>query len=142
MSITDLPSLNATLNGVAACLLLSGWVAIRNQRVAVHKKLMSAAVPTAAVFLASYLTHPIKTEAVTAFPSDRFPSMAPVYFTILISHTILAVVTLPLVIITLRHALKDRIHQHRRMARWTLPIWLYVSVTGVIIYLTLYVWCV
>ena len=142
MSITDLPLVNATLNATAACLLMSGWVAIRSGRVAVHKKLMIAAVTTSAVFLASYLTYHFKTEAVTAFPSDRYPQVAPVYFTILISHTILAVVTLPLVIITLRHALKDRIHRHRRMARWTLPIWIYVSITGVLIYLILYVWCV
>ena len=142
MSITDLPLVNATLNATAACLLMSGWVAIRSGRVAVHKKLMIAAVTTSAVFLASYLTYHFNTAAVTTFPSDAYPTMAPVYYTILISHTILAVVILPMVIITLLHAVKDRLDRHRRLARWTLPIWIYVSITGVLIYLILYVWCV
>lgn len=142
MSVADLPLLNASLNGIAACLLLSGWIAIRNKHVGIHKKLMIAAVTTSALFLASYLTYHFKTALVTKFPSDRYPWTAPVYFTILISHVILAVATVPLVIITLLHALKDRLERHRRIARWTLPIWLYVSVTGVTIYMILYVWCV
>ncbi len=142
MSISDLPLVNATLNSLATGCLTVGWIAIRKGRITAHKRCMLAAVTTSAVFLASYLTYHFSTEVVTTFPKDAYPTMAPFYYAILLSHTVLAVVILPMVLVTLRHALKDRLDRHRRLARWTMPIWLYVSVTGVLIYLILYVWCV
>lgn len=102
---------------------------------------MLAAVASSSLFLASYLTyHALKAGVVTKFPADRHPAMAPVYYAILVSHTLLAVVILPLVAVTLWSAFKDRLDRHRRIARWTLPLWFYVSVTGVVIYFMLYRW--
>lgn len=141
MNITDLPALNATLNAIAATWLLFGWIHIKKNNVRAHKTCMLAAVVTSALFLTSYLTYHFNTEAVTTFPSDTYPTIAPIYYTILLTHTILAVVILPLVIITLRHAFKDRLARHKKIARWTLPLWAYVSVTGVLIYMILYQWC-
>ena len=141
MDITDLPALNATLNGIAATFLLSGWVAIKRGRERTHKKLMLAAVFTSALFLVSYLTYHFKTEAVTRFPKDRFPSFANLYYGMLLTHTVLAGICLPLVLLTLHAAMKDLRTRHRKLARWTMPIWVYVSITGVFIYLTLYHWC-
>lgn len=142
MSVSDLPAINASLNGLAAFWLLMGWLQIRKKNVGAHQKCMLAAVATSTLFLASYLTYHFNTEAVTTFPKDDYPSMAPVYYTILLSHTVLAVVILPMVILTLLHAFKDRLPKHRKLARWTLPLWTYVSVTGVLIYMILYQWCV
>jgi uncharacterized membrane protein YozB (DUF420 family) len=130
-----LPALNATLNGASAVLILIGRSLIRRGRIAAHRAFMIGAVVTSALFLASYLCYHAHVGSV------RFQGQGwsrPLYFTILISHTMLAAATLPLVIITLSRALRGRFDRHRALARWTFPIWLYVSVTGVIIYFMLY----
>ena len=135
MTISDLPALNATLNGIAAALLVTGYVLIRQGRVQQHRRVMLAAFGTSALFLVSYLTYHANAG------SRPFPGSGPIraiYFTILITHVILAAAILPLALITLSRALRSRFDLHVRIARWTLPIWLYVSVTGVIVYLMLY----
>jgi uncharacterized membrane protein YozB (DUF420 family) len=141
MTIQDLPLLNAILNSIATMLLVSGWVLIKRGREEAHKKAMLSAVVVSALFLASYLTYHFNTAAVTLFPKDRFPNLAPYYYGMLLTHVVLAVVILPLVLMTLRYAFRDDRKRHRRLARITLPIWLYVSVTGVLIYLVLYKFC-
>jgi putative membrane protein len=133
--ITDLPALNACLNATSALFLLLAYRAIRRREIDRHRRLMLAAATTSAVFLASYLTYHARVGSV------RFTGQGlvrTVYFTILISHTILAVTVLPLVLRTLYLGLRRRDGQHRRIARWTFPIWLYVSVTGVVVYVMLY----
>ena len=135
MSISDLPALNATLNGIAAALLVTGYVLIRQGRVQQHRRVMLAAFGTSALFLVSYLIYHAN------IGSRQFPgrgSIRAIYFTILITHVTLAAAILPLALITLSRALQSRFDRHMRIARWTLPIWLYVSVTGVIVYLMLY----
>ncbi len=135
MSIRDLPALNAALNAVAAMLLLSGYALIRRKRVAAHRATMLAAVATSAAFLVSYLVYHYHVGSV------RFQGTGPVrtlYFTVLITHTILAVATVPLVLVTVTRGLRGRFASHRRIARVTLPVWLYVSVTGVVVYWMLY----
>ncbi|MAE66811.1 MAG: hypothetical protein CMJ18_21340 [Phycisphaeraceae bacterium] len=139
MSVMDLPPVNATLNGLAGLLVLLGWRAIKRGQPNVHQRFMIAAVATSALFLACYLTYHFNTETVTRFP-ERYGHWRTFYLAILLTHTILAAATVPLVLITLRHALKNNLAKHRRLARWTLPIWLYVSVTGVVIYFMLYQW--
>jgi putative membrane protein len=133
--ITDLPALNACLNATSALFLLLAYRAIRRLEIDRHRRLMIAAAVTSAVFLVSYLTYHARVGSV------RFTGQGPVrtvYFTILISHTILAVAVLPLVLRTLYLGLRRRDDKHRRLARWTFPIWLYVSVTGVVVYVMLY----
>jgi putative membrane protein len=135
MQLTDLPVVNATLNGTSAVLLLLAYRAIRMREIERHRKLMLSAAATSAVFLVSYLYYHAHVGSV------RFPGRGPVrsvYFAILISHTILAAAIIPLVMRTLYLGLKRRDSTHRRIARWTLPLWLYVSVTGVVIYVMLY----
>lgn len=135
MTISDLPALNATLNGIAAALLVTGYVLIRQGRVQQHRRVMLAAFGTSALFLVSYLLYHANTG------SRPFPGRGPIraiYFTILITHVILAAAILPLALITLSRALRSHFDRHVRIARWTLPIWLYVSITGVIVYLMLY----
>ena len=135
LRITDLPALNACLNATSALFLLLAYRAIRRLEIDRHRRLMIAAAITSAVFLASYLTYHARVGSV------RFTGQGPVrtvYFTILISHTILAVAVLPLVLRTLYLGLRRRDDKHRRIARWTFPIWLYVSVTGVVVYVMLY----
>ncbi len=129
------PPLNAALNATAAVLLAAGFAFIRAKRVAAHKACMLTAVAVSAVFLTSYLYYHYHAGS-TPFQGQGF--VRTLYFTILISHTILAIVILPLVIITVTFALRGRIERHRRIARWTLPLWFYVSVTGVVIYWMLY----
>ncbi len=129
------PVLNASLNGVAFVLLSAGYVFIRRKQVTGHRICMSAAVVTASLFLCSYLYYHWHVGSV------RFQGtgwVRPVYFTILLSHTLLAASLVVLVPITLARALRERFDRHRAIARWTLPIWMYVSVTGVVIYLMLY----
>jgi putative membrane protein len=135
LTIADLPLLNAILNGISALLLSSGYVAIRCQHVTLHKTCMLSACVTSALFLTSYLIYHYYTGS-RPFPGQG--EIRVVYFTILISHTILATVIVPMVIMTLYRALTSQWLQHRRLARWTLPVWLYVSVTGVVIYIMLY----
>jgi putative membrane protein len=135
MSVGDLPALNATLNAIAAGLLVTGFLLIRRGRVQQHRRVMLAAFGTSALFLVSYVIYHANAG------SRPFPGHGPVravYFTILITHVILAAAILPMALITLSRALRSRFDRHVRIARWTLPIWLYVSVTGVIVYLMLY----
>ena len=135
MSVADLPALNATLNAIAAVLLVIGYVLIRRGRIQQHRRVMLAAFTTSALFLISYVTYHANAG------SRPFGGQGPiriVYFAILISHVILAAAILPMALITLTHALRARFDRHMRIARWTLPIWLYVSVTGVVVYLMLY----
>jgi len=135
LSVSDLPALNATLNATSAVLLTTGWILIRRGRVAQHRAVMIAAVTTSALFLVSYLAYHAQVGSV------RFTRQGPiraVYFTILITHTVLAATIVPLVLVTLTRALRGRYDRHRRIARWTMPLWLYVSVTGVVVYLMLY----
>lgn len=129
------PVINATLNGTSAVLLYVGHGFIKRGKMAAHRALMIAALVTSSLFLTSYLYYHAHVGSV------RFQGQGwsrPVYFAILISHTILAAVIVPLVIITLTRALRERFDKHRAIARWTYPIWLYVSVTGVVIYFMLY----
>jgi len=131
------PVINATLNGASAVLIATGRTLIRRGRVAAHRAFMIAAVVCSSVFLASYVWY----HAHAGVGSIRFQGQGivrPVYFAILISHTLLAIAVVPLVIITLVRALRARFDRHRALARWTYPIWLYVSVTGVVVYVMLY----
>jgi uncharacterized membrane protein YozB (DUF420 family) len=135
MQITDLPALNATLNGCAFCLLLLAGRAIRTGNEARHRALMLTATSISVLFLISYLTYHYQ-HGSTRFGGEG--AIRVLYFTILISHTILAATLVPLVVTTLTLALRGHREKHRRFARFTWPIWLYVSATGVIIYLMLY----
>jgi uncharacterized membrane protein YozB (DUF420 family) len=129
------PALNATLNGASAVLIATGRVLIRRKRVSWHRACMIAAVATSTLFLASYLYYHAQVGSV------RFPGQGwvrPAYFTLLISHTVLAAAVVPLVIWSLTLGLRKRFDRHRRIARWTYPIWLYVSITGVLVYILLY----
>jgi len=133
--ISILPHLNAFLNATSGVLLLTGYYFIRRGRIIAHKRCQVSAVVTSAIFLASYVTYHYFHGA-TRFPGQGIAR--PIYFTILLSHTILAVIIVPLVIITLSRALRSDFSRHRKIARITLPLWVYVSVTGVLVYLMLY----
>jgi putative membrane protein len=135
LTISNLPLLNAILNGISAVLLSCGYIAIRRQRVSWHKVFMLSACATSALFLTSYLIYHYHIGS-RPFPGQG--GIRVVYFAMLISHTILATVIVPLVIMTLYRAFASQWPRHRRVARWTLPLWLYVSVTGVVIYIVLY----
>jgi putative membrane protein len=135
LSLTDLPALNATLNATSAMLLIAGYRFIRRRQITAHKRCMLAAGATSALFLVSYLTYHYY---VGSMPFRGQGWVRPLYFTILISHTTLAAAIVPLVLITLFRAWKADFVSHARLARWTWPIWMYVSVTGVIIYVMLY----
>ncbi len=129
------PAINASLNGASAVLLATGRVFIRRGQMAAHRACMIAAVATSSVFLVSYLYYHAHVGSVH-FRGQGWAR--PVYFTILTSHTLLAVTIVPLVIVTLSRGLRARFDRHRAIARWTYPLWMYVSVTGVVIYLMLY----
>lgn len=131
-----LPTVNATLNGIATVLLVTGFVMIRQRRIDAHRACMGSAFATSILFLTSYLTYHYYAGS-TPFPGTGW--VRPLYFFILITHIVLAAVVPPLAIVTLWRAQKGRFEAHKRLARWTLPIWLYVSVTGVVIYAMLYV---
>ena len=133
--IPFLPHLNAVLNTTSTLLLLAGFRFIRLGRIQAHRNCQVTAVLTSTLFLISYLTYHYYHGA-TRFAGQGL--VRPVYFTILITHTILAVVIVPLIVVTLYRAARGDFVRHRRIARWTLPLWLYVSVTGVIVYLMLY----
>jgi putative membrane protein len=135
LSVTDLPAVNAALNATSAVLLASGYRFIRRRQIHAHIRCMLAACATSALFLLSYLTYHYH---VGSMPFQGQGWVRLLYFTILVSHTILAVVIVPLVLITLFRAWKADFIKHVRIARWTLPIWFYVSLTGVIIYTMLY----
>jgi len=128
-------ALNATLNGTSAILLASGYAAIRSGKRDLHKKLMLSAFTISTAFLISYLIYHYHAGHV---PFQGQGWIRPVYFALLASHTILAIVIVPLILITIRRAWLERFDKHRLIARWTLPLWFYVSVTGVIVYLMLY----
>jgi uncharacterized membrane protein YozB (DUF420 family) len=135
MSLADLPALNASLNGVAAVFLLAGYFLIRRRRIAAHRASMLAAVTASSLFLISYVIYHANAG------SKPFPCAGPiraVYFFILVTHIVLAAAIVPMVLITLSRALRARFDRHARIARRTLPLWLYVSVTGVVIYGMLY----
>jgi uncharacterized membrane protein YozB (DUF420 family) len=129
-------ALNATLNATSAVLLTGGWLAIRNGKRQLHKAFMIAAVVVSSAFLVSYLVYHYRVGHV-AFQGQGW--IRPVYFALLLTHTVLAGVIVPLILMTLFRALQERFDKHRRIARWTLPLWLYVSVTGVIVYFMVYV---
>jgi len=133
--VSYLPHLNAMLNGTSAVLLSLGYIFIRKGNIAAHRTCQVSALVVSLLFLTSYLTYHFQHGA-TRFQGQGF--VRPLYFVILISHTILAVVIVPLVVITFMRALRADFVRHRRIARVTLPLWLYVSVTGVIVYLMLY----
>ena len=135
MTVQDLPALNACLNALSGVLLLIGYVFIRTRRIHQHRLCMIAAFATSAAFLVSYLTYHAQVGSVRF---TREGIVRPIYFTILMTHVILAAAVLPLAIVTLSRGLKSRFSKHRAIARWTLPIWLYVSVTGVLVYVLLY----
>ena len=130
-----LPAVNATLNAIAAVLLVCGYVMIKRGRWQTHRRFMLSAFATSALFLISYVVYHAN---VGSKPFGGQGAIRYLYFAILISHVILAAVILPLALITLTHGLRERFERHVPIARWTLPIWLYVSVTGVIVYLMLY----
>ena len=135
LTISDLPALNATLNGLAAILLISGYLFIKRGNQRKHQWCMLGALATSALFLVSYVTYHLNTG------SRPFPGQGPirlVYFTILITHVVLAAVIVPLALITALRGLRSQFDRQVRIARWTFPVWVYVSVTGVVIYLMLY----
>jgi uncharacterized membrane protein YozB (DUF420 family) len=135
MEIGDLPALNATLNGVAGCLLAAGYVFIRQKRIKAHRACMIAAFIASSLFLTSYLIYHAH---VGSRPFPGHGAIRLLYLTILTSHIILAAAIVPMAIVTLRRGLRLDVSRHRRIARWTWPLWMYVSVTGVVIYLMLY----
>jgi uncharacterized membrane protein YozB (DUF420 family) len=135
IGIQDLPTVNATLNTISAVLLVVGYVLIRRRNIGAHRKVMIAAFSVSVLFLISYLTYHSNAEAVRY---QRTGAIRVVYFTVLISHIILAATVPFLAIITLSRGLRADYGRHRSLAVWTLPIWLYVSVTGVIVYWMLY----
>ena len=135
ISVSQLPTLNAALNSLSAVLLFAGYLFIRAKNREAHRRCMLAAFACSMLFLISYLLYHFQVGSV-GFKGQGW--IRPVYFTILITHTILATAVVPLALITLVRALREKFDAHRRIARWTLPIWLYVSVTGVVVYLMLY----
>jgi uncharacterized membrane protein YozB (DUF420 family) len=135
LALADLPALNAVLNATSAILLSAGYGFIRRRQTTAHKRCMLTACATSALFLMSYLTYHYH---IGSMPFRGQGWVRPLYFAILISHTVLAATVVPLVIVTLFRAWKADFRKHARLARWTLPIWLYVSVTGVIVYVMLY----
>jgi uncharacterized membrane protein YozB (DUF420 family) len=135
MTVRDLPTVNAALNATSAALLLAGWWLVRRGHRRAHRAAMLAALATSSAFLVSYVVYHVEVGSV------RFTGEGPVravYFAILISHTVLAAAILPLVLVTVTRALRGRFEPHRAVARYTLPLWLWVSVSGVVVYWMLY----
>jgi uncharacterized membrane protein YozB (DUF420 family) len=135
VSYSDLPAVNASLNALSAVFLMAGFVFIRRRNQAAHKRCMVAAVITSSVFLTCYLIYHFHAGR-TVFKQPAW--FRPIYLTLLLTHTVLAVTIVPMIIVTLVRALRERFDAHRRIARWTWPLWTYVSVTGVVIYFLLY----
>src|SRR5438045_3655009 len=135
LTIHTLPAINASLNALSGVLLIIGYALMRARRIELHRRVMIAAFITSSVFLVCYVIYHAQVGSVR-FTREGF--VRPLYFTILITHVTLAAVVLPLAIVTLSRGLKYRFAQHRRIARWTFPIWMYVSVTGVLVYVLLY----
>ena len=135
ISVSQLPAVNAALNSLSAILLVAGYLFIKSKNITAHKACMLAAFTSSSLFLISYLVYHYQVGSV---PFKGQGAIRTLYFSILLTHTILAATVVPLALITLTRALKQRFAAHRRIARWTFPIWLYVSVTGVIVYWMLY----
>ncbi|MFQ5665708.1 MAG: DUF420 domain-containing protein [Candidatus Binatia bacterium] len=135
LAVHDLPTVNAVLNGTAACLLALGYRFIRRGDMSAHRNCMLAAFGVSTLFLVSYLTYHYQVGSVH-FTGTGW--VRGVYFAVLVSHTILAAQVPPLAVVTLSRALRGRFDRHRRLARWTLPVWFYVSLTGVVVYVMLY----
>ncbi|MBU6410324.1 MAG: DUF420 domain-containing protein [Verrucomicrobia bacterium] len=141
MTIYDLPAVNASLNGLSAAFLTAGFIFIRKKNIPAHRFCMISAFCTSAVFLACYVTYHGWLAVVLHRGPTRFEHplwFRPYYLAILLTHSILAMVIVPMVFVTLIRALRQRFDTHRKIARWTWPLWMYVSVTGVIVYLLLY----
>lgn len=141
MSVYDLPAVNASLNGLSAILLTAGFVCIRQKKITAHRNCMISAFCVSVIFLICYLTYHTYLAVVLHKGPTHFLNPAwfkPIYFAILISHTILAMVIVPLILITLFLALTRRFDKHKKIAPWTLSLWMYVSLTGVVVYLLLY----
>jgi uncharacterized membrane protein YozB (DUF420 family) len=141
MTFTDLPAVNACLNGLCTVLLTAGFIFIKRGNKIAHRNCMIAALVTSTVFLACYLTYHYKMKQAYGEAHTKFLDPAwfrPIYLTILLTHLLGAFAIVPLVIMTTSRALRERFDAHKRIARWTWPIWMYVSVTGVVIYLLLY----
>lgn len=136
MTLHDLPAVNASLNGLSSILLVTGFVFIKRGNKTAHRNCMVAALVSSTLFLACYLTYHFTVKTITHFVDPQW--FRPIYLTLLATHTLLAASVLPLIIITVTFAAKQNFERHKKMARWTWPIWLYVSVTGVVIYLLLY----
>lgn len=139
MTLHDLPLLNAILNSLTAALLLAGWIAIKRGNKEAHKKIMVTAFCVSSVFLASYLLHKF-TVGPKLFPMQGWVRV--LYFLILIPHTILAVVNLPFILAVVWFAATGQFEKHKKLTPWVWPVWMYVSVTGVLVYLMLYRWFV
>ncbi len=135
MTVTDLPALNAALNATSFVLLTAGWFLIKSGRRRAHKRCMIAALAVSAAFLTSYVIYHLQVGSV---PFQKTGWIRTVYFFVLIPHVILAAAIVPMVLITVSRALSNRFDRHKQIARITLPLWLYVSVTGVIVYVMLY----
>jgi putative membrane protein len=135
MTVHDLPAVNAGLNALSGVLLLCGYTLMRRRRIELHRTFMIAAFATSSIFLICYLVYHAQVGSVR-FTRQGF--VRPLYYTILITHVALAATVPPLAIVTMSRGLKGRYPQHRRIARWTFPIWMYVSVTGVLVYVLLY----
>ncbi len=141
MTLSDLPAVNASLNGLSTVLLVLGWRHIKAGRRIAHRNCMVGAFVTSSLFLACYLTYHFQMQKLHGRAHTSFTDPAwfrPIYLAILVTHLIGAFAILPLVTLTFQRAVKERFELHKRIARWTLPVWLYVSVTGVVIYLLLY----
>ena len=135
MTLTDLPALNATLNSIAAILLLFGRHAIKQGNIPRHRFIMISALTVSAAFLTSYLIYHYNVGSV---PYPKQDWTRPVYFTILIPHVLLAGLMTPFIVLAVWHALRGRFDKHRRLVRWVWPVWMFVSVSGVVVYLMLY----
>lgn len=139
MSVSDLPAVNASLNALSTVLLTSGFIFIQRRQIAAHRACMISAFAVSCVFLVTYVVHKILMRGVHT-PFGGTGVIRGVYYTMLISHIILAMLIVPLALLTLRHALAGRFQTHKKWARWTFPLWSYVSVTGVLVYFFLYQW--
>lgn len=136
MDYTQLPHLNAVLNSLSACFLVAGFLFIRRGQIRAHRAMMTGALISSTLFLVSYLTYHFVFHGLTRFTEQGI--VRALYLIILLTHTVLAVIILPFILVTVTRALRGDFTRHRRVARWTFPMWLYVSVTGVIVYLMLY----
>ncbi|MEO7454338.1 MAG: DUF420 domain-containing protein [Fimbriimonadales bacterium] len=135
MTLHDLPTINAGFNTLCTIFLLTGYAMIRRKNIAAHRACMLTALACSILFLIGYLTYHFQV-GTTRYDGEGI--LRPLYFTILLTHTVLAVAIVPMVLITLIRALREKFDKHKAIARWTLPIWIYVSVTGVVVYLMLY----